>query len=208
MKVKIWLASIFAIAITTAALGQQSPAPRPVAPQPAATKPAASKPVATAQSLPATMLEIQTELNKVGKLSFVVDFYLSDEKGTSKVMEEDSKVVADPDSCTIRYHLWKSMHGEVVNDEDVSLNLRDVKGVWTMSNDELLKKVMKKEGTTPDDRKYGYYERYSPTMYVVALRMSNDDENGFPFTDQKQAQRVGRAMAHAVKLCGGKMGPY
>ncbi len=208
MKVKIWLASILAFAVVSTAWGQQSPAPKPVAPQPVSPKPVSTKPTASAQSLPAAMQQIQTELNKVGKLSFVVDFYLSDEKGTSKVLEEDSKVVADPASCTIRYHLWKSMHGEVVNDEDVSLNLRDVKGVWTMSNDELLKKVMEKEGTTDDDRKYGYYERYSPTTYVVAMRMANDDEDGFPFTDQKQARRVGRAMARAVKLCGGKMEPY
>jgi hypothetical protein len=208
MKVKIWLASIFAITITTAAWGQQGPVPKPVAPQPVAPKPAAPKPAASAQSLPVTMQEIQTELNKVGKLNFVIDFSNAEEKGTSNVIEEDGKVVADPDSCSIRYHTWKSIHGEVVNDEDVLLSMRDVKGVWTMASDELWKKVMEKEGTTNEARKYGYYERYSPTMYVIAMRMANDDEYGFPFTDQKQAQSVGKAMARAVKLCGGKLEPY
>jgi hypothetical protein len=209
MKVKSWLASIFLIAITTAAWGQQSTAPAPAAPQPVAAQPVAPKPAA-AQSLPAVMQQIQTELNKVGKLSFVVSVSNADEKGTSNVLVENSNVVADPASCTIRYHWWSSIHGAVVNDDDVSLSLRDAKGVWTMSNDELLKKQIAKEGT-PADQTKGFYQRYVPAMYMVLIRIGNDDDNdggGFSFTDQKQAQRVGKAVAQAVKLCGGALGPF
>jgi hypothetical protein len=154
------------------------------------------------------MQVIQKELNAVGKLSYMAYVSNADEKGSSHVMIVYSNVVADPASCTIRYHWWRSMHGTVVNDEDVSLNLRDVKGVWAMSSVEALRKVAEKEGTVEEDRKYGYYERFAPPTYLVALRMSNDDEDGFEFIDQAQSQRVGKAVAQAVKLCGGKLGEY
>jgi hypothetical protein len=116
------------------------------------------------------MQQIQTELNKVGKLSFVVSVSNADEKGTSNVLVENSNVVADPASCTIRYHWWSSIHGAVVNDDDVSLSLRDAKGVWTMSNDELLKKQIAKEGT-PADQTKGFYQRYVPAMYMVLIAL-------------------------------------
>ena len=70
---------------------------------------------------------IQKELNAVGKLSFVVHVFDKEEgNGTSRYIEELSKVVADPANCTIRYHAWVSMHGEVVHDEDDTLSLHDV----------------------------------------------------------------------------------
>ena len=192
MKMHSRLAVILALGIRFAASGQQSAPPQPPN---------------NAQQLAADMQVIQKELNAVGKLSFVVHVSNADEKGTSKVIEENSKVVADAASCTIRYHWWRSMHGEVVNDEDDSMNLREAQGVWVMSSDEYYKKVTEKEGPTPDGDR-GYYMRYTPPLFMVFIRMVNDDEEGFPFTDETQAGRVGKAFPEAVKLCSGKLGAY
>jgi hypothetical protein len=52
-----------------------------------------------------------------------------------------------------------------------------------------------------------YYEKFDPPMFIVAMKMTGDDGEGFSFTDQKQAARVGQAMAQAVRLCGGKPDP-
>jgi hypothetical protein len=154
------------------------------------------------------MQVIQKELSSLGKLTYMAYVSNADEKGSSKVIIVYSNVVADPASCTISYHWWRSMHGTVVNDEDVSLSLRDAKGVWAMSSVEALHKVSEKEGTLEEERKYGYYERFVPPLYLVDLRMSNDDEEGFEFANQRQSQRVGKAMTQAVKLCGGTQEPY
>jgi hypothetical protein len=54
----------------------------------------------------------------------------------------------------------------------------------------------------------GYYEKFDPPLFMVIVRISDEDGVAFPFTDEKQARRVGRAMAQAVKLCAGKTGPY
>jgi hypothetical protein len=190
MKARHWILLILAFSIASTACGQQSAKP---------------KPTSISQPLPAVMAVIQKELNAVGKLNFVVHIFNAEEKGDAKYGEQLTNVVADPATCTIRYHWWSSMHGEVVNDEDVSLRLHDVLMVSTMSHDEYLKKVAKEEGPTPDGD-MGYYEKFEPPMFMVMVRISDDDEVAFSFTDRKQAARVGKAMTYAAQLCGGKTG--
>jgi len=177
--------------IASAASGQQGAPP---------------KSTGSPQPLKAAMALIQKELNAVGKLNFVVHIFNAEEKGDPPYSEKLSKVVADPATCTIHYHWWRMMHGEVVNDEDVSLKLHDVLHVATMSHDEYLKKVAEEEGPTPDGDR-GYYEKFDPLLFMVMARTSDDDGVAFSFTDEKQAGRVGKAMTQAVKLCGGKTGP-
>jgi len=159
-----------------------------------------------AQQLTAEMQIIQKELNSVGKLNFAVAVSNADEKGTSQISEQVSKLIADPATCTIRYHWWESIQGNVVDDDDVSISLHDVLGVSTMSAEESWKNEAEKEGATPDELKV-YYEKFNPPMFVVAMRMTGDDGEAFSFTDEKQASRVDQAVAQAVSLCGGKNGP-
>ena len=185
------LTPILAFAITSVAFAQQTAPP----------------PAQSAQLLAAAMQVIQKELNSVGKLSFVVDVSNADEKGTSQYSVLLSKVVADPATCTIRYHWWESISGNVVDDEDMSISLHDVLSVSTMSAEESWKKEAEEEGATPDEMKV-YYEKFDPPMFVVAMRMAGDNGEGFTFTDQNQAGRVGQAVAQAVLLCGGKNEPF
>ncbi len=165
------------------------------------------QPTASPQPLTAAMAVIQKELNAVGKLNFVVHIFNADEKGDAPYSEQLSNVVADPAACTIHYHWWRMMHGEVVNDEDVALKLHDVQVVATMSHDEYLKKVAKEEGSTPDGDR-GYYEKFDPPLFMVMVQISDEDGAAFSFTDEKQAGRVGKAVTQAVQLCGGKAGPF
>jgi hypothetical protein len=182
---------ILAFAITSAAFAQQTAPP----------------PAESAQQLAAAMQVIQKELNSVGKLSFVVQVSNADEKGSSQLSEQVNKVIADPATCTIRYHWWESISGNVVDDEDMSISLHDVLGVSMMSAEESWKKEAEKEGATPDELKV-YYEKFDPPMFIAAMRMTGDDGEAFSFTDQNQASRVGQAVAQAVVLCGGKSDPF
>jgi hypothetical protein len=105
------------------------------------------------------------------------------------------------------YHWWRSIAGNVVDDDDVSIGLHDVLGVLTMPSDQYFKKAAEEEGATPDELK-SFYENFDPPLFVVAMKTAADDANGFSFTDQKQASRVGEAVTQAVKLCGGKPDPF
>jgi hypothetical protein len=95
----------------------------------------------------------------------------------------------------------------VGDDDDVSISLHDVLGVSTISAEQSWKKEAEKEGATPNELKV-YYEKFDPPMFIVEIRMTGDDGEAFSFTDQKQASRVGQAVAQAVSLCGGKPGPF
>jgi hypothetical protein len=205
---------ILAFAITSAAWGQSSAPPPPAqnAPPPAQNAPPSAQNAPTlsaesAQQLAAAMQVIQKELNSVGKITFKVDVSNADEKGSSQLSEQASNVIADPATCTIRYHWWESIAGNVVDDEDMSISLHDVQGVSTMSAEESWKKEAEAEGATPDQLKI-YYEKFDPPMFIVAMKTTGDNGESFSFTDQKQASRVGEAVTQAVKLCGGKPDPF
>jgi hypothetical protein len=158
-------------------------------------------------SLAATMQLIQNELNAVGRLSFVVHIYDQEEgNGISKYIEERSNVVANPASCSIRYHWWRSMHGDVVNDEDVSFSFSDVLGIAMMNEDQAENIQYEEEKASPDERKT-YHLKFVPQLYLVMMRKPEDNIEGFSFADKKQAARVAKAMGHAVELCGGKNQP-
>jgi hypothetical protein len=183
--------SVLVLTAFSAAIAQQ-----PVEPPP--------KSAAGGSTLAATMQYIQKELNAVGKLSFVIHIFDQEEgNSTSKIIGEVSKVVADPASCTIHYHWWRSMHGDVVNDEDVSFCLRDVLGLSMLTNDEHEKLIFEMEKTSPDERQT-LHMQFDPQVYLVIMRIAGDYEEGFIFADKKQAERVAKAMSHAVELCGGK----
>ena len=114
------VAAILGCAIAVLAWGQKSVSPEPHR---------------NPRELAAAMQLIEQELSGIGRLEFTVHVADKEEgNGTSRYIEEIGKVVADPASCTIRYHRWRSMHGEVVNDEDIALKLHEVVGVWAMSS--------------------------------------------------------------------------
>ena len=171
---------------------------------------AAPAPHKTAGSLPTlaeTMQLIQDQLNKIGKLSFVV--HIQDQvegNATVPYSTEVSNVVADAASCTIRYHWKRSMHGDVVNDEDVSLSLHDVLGLAAMSDQEHQKMLFERERSSPDEKQTNF-TTFEPPLFMVVMREAGDNETGFSFADQKAANSVARAMARVVDLCGGKSGP-
>ena len=167
-----------------------------------------TQPVVAGPTLAATMQLIQKEMNAVGRLSFVVHIFDQVEgNGTSKYIEELSNVVADPATCTIRYHWWRSMHGDVINDEDVTFSLRDVLSLSMMNNYQAEKKQFEEDKAYPEE-KQTYHLEFVPQVYLVIMRKPEDNVEALMFIDKKQAERVAKAMGHAVELCGGKNVPF
>jgi len=133
MKVKSWLASIFLIAITTAAWGQQSTGSgaRRATARCGPARCAQARRRAVAAGRHAADPDRTEQGGKTQLCGFGIECR---RKGHIQRFGREQQCGADPASCTIRYHWWSSIHGAVVNDDDVSLSLRDAKGVWTMSN--------------------------------------------------------------------------
>lgn len=162
----------------------------------------------SAPPLAATMQFLQKELNQVGKLDFVVQVRDKEEgKATVKYSEEVSHVLADPASCTIKYHYKRSMRGDLIDDEDLSVSLKDVLGISMMTGQQHDNVVFEREKAYPSEERVRF-EQFEPTLFMVVMRKAGDNEEGFSFADGKKANRVFKAMAQAVSLCGGKSGPF
>jgi hypothetical protein len=168
-----------------------------VAQQPVAPPP---MPAADGPSLVATMQFIEKKLNELGTVNFAA--YLHDNAdgtdSTDQVGIEYSNVVADPVACRIAYHRKAVDKSDAKSmEENLSLNLRDVQDLVVMPGEQRLKKINTASGHTTLDA------RVDPPIFVLVARKVGNQENSFIFFDEEMANRVAKAITHAVELCGG-----
>jgi hypothetical protein len=178
----------------------QQPVPPAAQPQPAA-----------GPSLAVTMQFIQDKLNDNGKASWIDNAQVARYAGsnfTDTVRHEISNVVADAGQCRISYHIFTkhsayyrlvpTSDGKNNKGEDSSFSLRIVQEIvvkpWEQYETEWLAKNGHPETTVTSS---------APAMTALVVRQPHGVENVFTFTDAAIADRVAKAMVHAVELCGG-----
>jgi hypothetical protein len=190
VKIKLWLAVILACGIfSTAALGQQGATPRPTESEP---------------SLAVTMQYLQSSLNEQGKMSWTTHYHDSADN-TNWIYQftfEVSKVVADASACTIGYHNIIIRDGVQISDSDASFNLHDVQDVTLTTGDQRQNKNDAAAGHPTWDAKV------DPFVFDLIVREQGTAEYYFFFFDENTANRVTKAMGHAVELCGGSRGSF
>jgi hypothetical protein len=175
--------------VAGAAGGQQQRKPVPPPPKPADGGP----------SLSETMNFIQTKLNEVGKLSFA-DYVHNNATNNDWIVQNSSEatnVVADPTSCRITYHMKVLVNGHIEFDEDAGIALKDVQDLTVKAVEEDIKTIDAGSGYTT--RSY----RADPPIFVLTTRRAGNGSNSFDFANEAMANRVAKAMVHAVELCGG-----
>jgi hypothetical protein len=179
------------VVIFAALLGIYVVAQQAVAPPP---KPADSGP-----SLEKTMQFIQENAAE-GKLSytaFVTDTSQQGVEWSNRFTVETSNLVADPGACRITYHWRAEVNGKLVDDADYSLALKDVKEILVLPQAQNLNQVDSLNGH-PD-----WNSRISPNLFTLIARRPRGVVNVFLFSDEEMANRVAKAITHAVELCGG-----
>lgn len=191
MKVRtatIWITCC--VMISLGALAQTAVAPPP--------KPADSGP-----SLEETMQFIQGKLNDIGKVNFAT-YWQNTADGSTGInarTQEISNVIANQNQCQISAH-WKLIKdGATEFDGDFRYPLRNVREIVVEPYVEYQNEV---------DAKYGHptivSQSTNPPLTALLVRPSNSAWNYlnyFPFADAALADRVAKAMNHAVELCGG-----
>jgi hypothetical protein len=176
----------FAIAAIGALRAQQAVAPPPM--------PADSGP-----SLEKTMQFIQENAAE-GKLSytaFVTDASPQGVEWRTQFTVETSNLVAGAGACRITYHWRAEENGKVVDDADYSLALKDVKEIMVLSQEQNQNQVDSRNGH-PD-----WNSRIAPSLFTLIARRPRGVVNVFLFSDEEMANRVAKAITHAVELCGG-----
>jgi hypothetical protein len=191
------VASMFlaVVIISSAALAQQSvpPPPKPAADQPAAASPDALK----GPTLEVTLKFIQDKLNEIGKMNYNVSFY--DAGGNfnsgSRMSVEKNNVIADPGKCQISYHAWVEVDGKVQPQANYNFFLRDVRAITVMKAEKWIQDYG--AGT----RNPGGSVGVTPDTFFLVVKQTKGKEDRFAL-DEVMANRIAKAMIHAVELCG------
>jgi hypothetical protein len=165
-------------------------------------------PPADTASLADTMKFLQDQLNAVGSVHYAEHWhdYVDDTDGVTQHSFEQSNVAADPASCWIKYHL-KIVAGAGLNDRDNGFFLPDVQDLVVTTGEQYANRHYVASGYPNVSAKVD-----PPVFWLVARRPDDMSrlslwrragENAFVFTDEDTANRVAKAMLHAVQLCGG-----
>jgi hypothetical protein len=155
-------------------------------------------------SLAETMKFIQDKLNGNSKMAFFA--FVQDSNngstGTTTLTNETSNVFADQSQCRISYHRKAAANGQTYKDENTALSLRDVQEI-VVKPFEQYETEWKARNGEPNV----IVTSTSPPTMVLVVRSPRGEEYFFPFTDANLADRVAKAMLHAVELCGGGSKP-
>jgi hypothetical protein len=157
------------------------------------------KPAPDGPTLAATMQFIQDKLQERGRLNFAV--YTHDNADGKDYIDqyssEATNIVADPAACTISYHRNVKRNNAVLADDNVSFSLHNVQDLTVMPAEQDFKKEYAAAGHPTWDA------RVDPPLFLVIARKAGSQGNGFYFPSEELANRVAKALVHAVELCGG-----
>ena len=173
------------------AMAQQSVPPPP---QPALDKPAVSGP-----SLEVTLKFIQDKLNTIGTVNFAgyVHDSANNTDGVQKFSAAISNAAANPGMCTLSYHRLVINNGSREHDENVVINLRDVQSIAVLPDEQDWQMYLVRSGDTTKTVKD------VPDISALVIKLNNGKDPTIRFYEQELADRVAKALVHAVELCGG-----
>jgi hypothetical protein len=178
--------AICALALAGSALAQDVPLP--------------PKPADNGPSLADTMKFIQDKIASIGTANYVV-FIQNTKDGSSfnnSMRNEVTGVVADPRQCKLSFH-WKAFRdGKSSQDVDSWFSLSHVQDIVVKPYERYQIELDASLGNPQ-------YVTTSVNPPVTALLVRRDDNatHLFPFIDPTLADRVAKALTHAVELCGG-----
>ena len=172
------------ILIASTALTQQKVPPPP-------------KPAPDGPSLEVTMKFIQDKLNDEGAVKFVLLRHNAEEGDIRRtVSQEISNVTTEPRKCQITYHVrgTYSSEGETAtNDSDCDLSVGEVKNIVVIRGEQYLEEAVNHSDSVIT----------IPKFLVLEMRLPKGEKCVAFLKDEDMANRVAKALVHAVELCGG-----
>jgi hypothetical protein len=187
MNPRILLAASLLCGVAFTLTAQQTVAPPP--------KPAESGP-----SLAVTMKFIQDKMNEQGKINYALythDNSSDEDWPVYQISIEISNVIANPATCRITWHKVTTNNGKAGIDRDFSLDLRSVLNLEVRTSTREAKMEDTANGHPALDK------RQDPPYFATTAQSKGNVETPFFFTSEDTANRIAKAMVHAVELCGG-----
>jgi hypothetical protein len=164
-----------------------------------ANQPAAGASNTAGPTLEVTMKFIQDKLNEVGTVNFAGYVHDSayNQDAVQKLSSTTSNVVANPGACSLAYHRLVFNGGRKEHNEDVLINLRDVKSIAVLPDEQDWQMYLVRTGDSTKTVKD------IPDISALVIKLNNGKDPTIRFYEQDLADRVAKAMVHAVELCGG-----
>ncbi|MGB9408756.1 MAG: hypothetical protein WCA89_14555 [Terracidiphilus sp.] len=169
----------------------------------ATAQPAASALVTNGPTLEVTMQFIQDKLNAVGTVNFAgyVHDASNNSDGVQTFSSTTSNVVANPGACSLSYHRLVLNNGRKEHNENVFISLRDVERISVLPDEQDWQMYLVKTGETTKTVKD------VPEISVLNIKLLNGSDHSIRIYEQEMADRIAKAMVHAVELCGGGAKP-
>jgi hypothetical protein len=185
---KRWWITMCCVALAvSAALAQQKK-----------TAPPSPKPTDSDPSLEVTMGFIQDKLFQLGKIS-LVDAEHNSQTGrdsqTSYAYELGS-IPGGSAHCSIDLQRTMTVNGARQEPYKIFTSLKDVEQIVVMTQEERLNRLEVQAGHSE------VTHIVSPQIFALEIRKPGD-QSFFVFIDEDLANRVAKAIVHAVELCGG-----
>ena len=150
-------------------------------------------------SLDVTMKFIQDKLNALGTVNFAgyVHDASNNADGVQKFSATISNVVANPGACSLSYHRLVYNNGRKEHNEDVFINLREVQNISVLPDEQDWQMYLVRTGDSTKTVKD------VPDITALVFKLNNGKDPTIRFYEQELADRVAKALVHAVELCGG-----
>jgi hypothetical protein len=178
IKLRIWVA----LAVTTCGLVRAQDVPPP------------PKPADDGPSLEATMKFIEEKLGSIGPVSFISSYHHKTDSGKDfqdNVFFEVTKARASVVDCRIDYHM-RSIQFSGNEDVDIALSLKDVEEVV----------IQNAEQRFQEENSNWIIRTNRPVFFLENKKKTGFGPN-FPLYNESLANRIAKALVHAVELCGG-----
>jgi hypothetical protein len=150
-------------------------------------------------SLADTMKFIQDKLNALGTVNFAgyVHDASNNTDGVQKFSTTISNVVTNPSACSLSYHRLVYNSGRKEHNEDVVINLREVQNISVLPDEQDWQMYLVRTGDSTKTVKD------VPNIIALVFKLNNGKDPTIRFYEQEMADRVAKALVHAVELCGG-----
>jgi hypothetical protein len=164
-----------------------------------ANAPSAGAQTSGGPTLEVTMKFIQDKLNEMGTVNFAgyVHDSANDTDGVQKFSATVSNAVANPGACSFSYHRLVYNNGSREHNENVVINLRDVQNISVLPDEQDWQMYLVRTGDSTKTVKD------VPNIMALVIKLNNGKDPTIRFYEQELADRVAKALVHAVELCGG-----
>lgn len=160
---------------------------------------AASSKAVTGPGLAETLEFIRGKVSQQGKINYAGTTHDAADSSdwVNQFSVEATNVTADPATCAVKFHWTTAVDGKEAQDFDTSLEFANLESVVLTSMEQDVNRTSAKAGHPT------WTTRVNPSIWVVTSTLPDGTNYVVDFQESDLAERVVKAMTHAINLCGG-----